>query len=57
VTEPLLIDRRRIVEEYGVTKAVAEYIMRHVRKVRIGRRVYVRRADVVAYLRENEYGG
>ena len=41
-----LMDMRALQEELGVKRAVAERIMRSLRKVCIGRRVFVKRRDV-----------
>lgn len=50
---PQLLDRKRIQAEMGVTKGCAERIMRDLAKTRIGRRVFVDRADVLRWLEEN----
>lgn len=49
---PQLLDCRALMAELGVKRHAAEQIMRHVPKVEIDgmRKVYVRRADVRAYL-------
>lgn len=51
---PALIDCRGIMAELGVKRNVAEQIMRGIPKVTIEgkRKVFVRRADVAAYLEE-----
>jgi hypothetical protein len=46
-----LMDRKRIAAELGVTNATAENLMRQLPKVQIGRRVFVLRKDVDAYLK------
>ena len=50
-TLPRLLDRKDLAEELGVKLATAESIMRHVPKINVGRRVFVREADVQSYLR------
>jgi hypothetical protein len=45
------MDRKRIAVELGVTNATAENLMRQLPKVQIGRRVFVLRKDVDAYLK------
>jgi hypothetical protein len=49
---PELLDAKALRLELGVTRAAAEAIMRHLPIVQIEdlRKVYVRRADVIAYL-------
>jgi hypothetical protein len=47
-----LIDCKGIMEELGVKRASAERTMRDLQKFRIGRKVYVRRADVERWLQE-----
>ena len=49
---PELVDCRRIMAETGLTRAAAEALMRQLPKVTIPgvRKVYVRRADVLALL-------
>jgi hypothetical protein len=51
---PELLDCRRLQTELGISRAAAERIMRHVRKVHVPglRKVYVTRADVEAFLIE-----
>jgi hypothetical protein len=51
-TLPRLLDRKTLAAELGITKASAETIMRQLTKVHVGRRVFVREADVQAYLRK-----
>ena len=48
---PRLLDRATLAAELGITKASAETIMRQCVKVHVGRRVFVREADVQSYLR------
>ena len=50
-TLPRLLDRRRIAAELGITLTGAERVMRDCKKVWIGRRVYVERAEVERYLK------
>ncbi|MCL4836441.1 MAG: hypothetical protein KJ058_00560 [Thermoanaerobaculia bacterium] len=50
---PRLIDTRGLMAELGVRRATAETIMRRLPTVRVGRRVYVHRADVETYLEQN----
>jgi hypothetical protein len=54
MSEPLpeLLDAKRLQVELGVTRAAAEAIMRRLPVVLVEdlRKVYVRRADVAAYL-------
>lgn len=47
---PQLLDRKMLAAEMGVSEAVADTIMRQVPKHKIGKRVFVDRADVHAYL-------
>jgi hypothetical protein len=49
---PELLDAKRLSTELGVTRAAAEAIMRRLPTLQIEdlRKVYVRRADVAAYL-------
>ena len=49
---PELLDAKKLQAELGITRAAAEAIMRHLPVVQIEglRKVYVRRADVAAYL-------
>ena len=49
---PELLDAKALRLELGVTRAAAEAIMRHLPVVQIEglRKVYVRRADVAAYV-------
>jgi hypothetical protein len=51
-TLPRLLDRATLAAELGITKASAETIMRQCVKVHVGRRVFVREADVRRFLRE-----
>jgi len=59
VSEPLpeLLDAKALQRELGVTRAAAEAIMRRVPIVQIEglRKVYVRRADVAAYLKARTF--
>ena len=59
MSEPLpeLLDAKRLQGELGVTRAAAEAIMRRLPVVQIEdlRKVYVRRADVAAYLDARTY--
>jgi len=59
VTEglPELLDAKALRLELGVTRAAAEAIMRHLPVVQIEglRKVYVRRADVSAYLQARTF--
>ena len=54
MTDPLpeLLDCRRIMAETGLTRSVAEALMRQLPKVTVPnvRKVYVRRSDVLALL-------
>ena len=50
----LLLDCHGIIDELGVTKYVAERIMRKLVKVRLGSRVYVYREDVLRHVKECE---
>lgn len=47
---PKLLDCRAVMDETGVKRATAEALMREIPKVRIGRKVFVERADVLAEL-------
>jgi len=47
---PKLLDCRTLMAELGVPRATAENLMRAIPTVKIGRRVFVRRADVDAEL-------
>ncbi len=47
---PELLDARALCEELGVKEATALRIMRHLDRVRVGRKVFVARGDVRAYL-------
>lgn len=49
--KPRLIDRRGIAEEFGLPLSGAERWMRMLPKVWIGRRVYVERAELEAWLK------
>jgi hypothetical protein len=52
---PALVDVRMLQSELGVKRATAERVMRLCdRKVVLGRRVYVYRADVAAVLSDHE---
>jgi len=59
VTErlPELLDAKRLQTELGVTRAAAEALMRRLPIVQIEglRKVYVRRADVAAYLQARTF--
>jgi len=59
VTErlPELLDAKALRLELGITRAAAEAIMRHLPVVQIEglRKVYVRRADVAAYLQARTF--
>lgn len=48
MTDPLpqLLDVNGVRAELGVTRGVAEALMRDLEKIRIGRRVFVKRTDV-----------
>ena len=48
---PRLLDRKRIAAELGISTAGAETLMRHLPKLWIGRRVYVERAELDRYLK------
>ena len=54
---PELLDAKALRLELGVTRAAADAIMRHLPVVQIEglRKVYVRRADVAAYLQARTY--
>jgi hypothetical protein len=60
VTEPLpeLLDAKRVQNELGVTRAVAEKIMRRLPLVVFEdvRKVYVRREDVARLVEERTFG-
>lgn len=47
---PKLLDCRGVMDETGVKRAVAESLMREIPKVRVGRRVFVKRDDVLREL-------
>lgn len=47
---PKLIDKKQLAAELDVRESVAETIMQRLPKRRIGKRVFVDRADVAAYL-------
>jgi len=49
---PRLLDCKGVMRELGVTRGVAESVMRRCEKVIIGRRVFVRHADVAAALEQ-----
>ncbi len=51
-TLPRLLDRKGIAAELGVPLPTAERIMRHVPKVKVGRRVFVTDEDVRDYLKK-----
>lgn len=51
---PQLLDRRQLAAELGQSISVAETLMAQLPKVRIGRRVFVKRTQVAAYLRDQE---
>ena len=55
MTLPRLIDRQTIEEELGINRRAAEKIMRAIPKVELPgfRRIYVYRADVERYVKEN----
>jgi hypothetical protein len=55
---PELLDVKALRVELGVSRAAAEAIMRRLPVVQIEglRKVYVRRADVAAYLEERTFG-
>ena len=54
---PELLDAKALRLELGITRAAAEAIMRHLPVVQIEglRKVYVRRADVAAYLQARTF--
>ncbi len=47
---PELLDARALMAELGVNEATALRIMRHLDRIRVGRKVFVARADVRAWL-------
>lgn len=50
-TLPRLLDRKQIAAELGVSITSAETVMRACEKVFIGRRVFVERREMDAYLK------
>jgi hypothetical protein len=48
---PALLDTKVVMRELGVTRGVAESLMRECPKVIVGRRVFVKREDVAAVIR------
>lgn len=50
---PELLDTRALMAELNVKRGVAESIIRQLPKFREGRRVFVRRGDVHAYIEAN----
>ena len=48
---PRLLDRKAVAAELGVPLTTAERIMRHIPKVKVGRRVFVRASDVHDWIR------
>lgn len=50
---PQLLDVKGLMDELGVKRGVAESIMRKLPKFQEGRRVFVRRTDVQAYIDEH----
>lgn len=48
---PRLLDRRQIAAELNINLSSAERLMRHVPKLKIGRRVFVREADIHEFIR------
>jgi hypothetical protein len=56
MTLPKLIDCKGIQEEMGIKRSAAEALMRKVPKVQIEghRKVFVRRADLEEYLRQQQ---
>jgi hypothetical protein len=50
---PEFLDVKGVMAETGFKRGVAEAVMRKLPKFREGRRVFVRRSDVQAYLEQN----
>ena len=51
---PKLLDCRGVMDELGVKRAVAESLMREIPKIRVGRRVFVKREEIVAELERRQ---
>jgi hypothetical protein len=51
---PKLLDCRAVMDETGVKRATAESLMRAIPKVKIGRRVFVKREDLLEELARRE---
>jgi hypothetical protein len=50
---PELLDTKALMAELGVTRGVAESMMRKLPKYREGRRVFVKRSDVHRHIESN----
>lgn len=51
---PKLLDCRGVMDELGVKRAVAESLMRAIPKIRVGRRVFVTRNEILAELERRQ---